>query len=611
MIGSFLLALALSPAASADDVSVAARVDTDHVALNEQILLEVTVTGDRTDLPEPAMPSLPNFQVYSSGRSQNVTISGGKVQSTIVYSYVLVPRFVGDAVIPPITVEAGGKTYASTSIAINVGKPSQGGTPSGPPPSTPRANPTARRPRPSGGGNGAPDLFVTSKVDRPKAYVGQQVTLSVRFHTAVELLGNPEYVPPATQGFLSEDLPPLRNSQLTDRGRIYYYTEIKTALFPLEPGSSPIAPAVVRAQVRQDAAVDPFAPDFFQKFFSQGLLAGQTRELKTEPIAVQVLPLPEDGKPSEFTGAVGRYRAKAAVSKTNAQVGDAVDLIVTVEGEGNLRTAGDLKLPQMDSFQVYDTVTSLSLAKKNDVVTSVKTYKTVLVPKASGAVRVPGIPFSYFDPSAQKYVQLETEPIDVQVAPGAARPSASIGTTAPAPGVVAVASDIRYLKESAGAAWVSALTGLTTRRLPHALPLAALVLCVGLSAMREQEARDPRGQRARKALLRAKESIHASERARKGGRHDQAATLLAEAVQHYLYDKLGPDAAGMPFHKALELMHRRHPKIGEERLSSLRGLWDELEGRRFAPRSANQKTEQALADAAMGHLEALDRELRS
>ena len=80
-----ILLLSLPPLC-AQEVQFSARVDTQRVALNDQVLLEVTVTASLTNLPKPNLPSLPNFQVYSSGRNQDISISGGRIQSTVVYT---------------------------------------------------------------------------------------------------------------------------------------------------------------------------------------------------------------------------------------------------------------------------------------------------------------------------------------------------------------------------------------------------------------------------------------------------------------------------------------------------------------------------------------------
>ena len=74
-------------------------------------------------------------------------------------------------------------------------------------------------------------------------YVNEQITLTFKFYTKVNLLSQPQYSPPDTTGFITEDLPPQRNYYTIIDGERYYVSEIKTALFPTTSGKFVIGPA--------------------------------------------------------------------------------------------------------------------------------------------------------------------------------------------------------------------------------------------------------------------------------------------------------------------------------------------------------------------------------
>ncbi|MCX5789267.1 MAG: BatD family protein, partial [Elusimicrobia bacterium] len=428
-------------------------------------------------------------------------------------------------------------------------------------------------------------MFVTATVDRPKAYVNEQVTLTVRFHTAVTLLGNPSYNPPSTNGFLSEDLPPEHHGQTRVHGRDYQYSEIKTALFPAQSGKLAIGPAAVQVQLQTAAAVDPFAPDFFQKFFSQGMLAGQTRQLKTEPVNVSVQPLPEDGKPASFSGAVGQFKITAAVDKRKLKVGEALSLIVSVDGIGNLKALGTVKIPDSTSFRAYDTISSLNLAKSGEEVRGSKVFRTVLVPRVSGTLTIPSIPFSFFDPRKGEYVHAGTAPIEVEVAPGAGGgPGASyVATTAPGGGdVTTFQEDIRYVKEKAGLADSEGfLAALASRQAAHVIPLALFLVSLAISGYRERLLLDPKGARARRAASRAQSLLDEAERFAEGDAVKSAAKV-GEALLGFIADKLGRPVSGVTLRDAQEAIRWRFPAVGPDRLERLKELWEEVEELRFA-----------------------------
>lgn len=588
------------------DLAINAEVDKTSVALNDQIVLAITVSGPNASLPDPQMPPLPNFSVYSSGRNQSISFVNGSVASSVVHTYVLVPHFVGKGTIDPISITVSGKTVKTDPIEIVVQPPGKGGAPQ----SSPSAKKAAAQP--SGGSRG-PDVFVTAEVDKKKPFVNEQIILTIKFYTGISLMGNPQYSAPKISGFISEDLPPERHGNVTLHGRTYYYSEIKTALFPAQAGKLNIGPATVRCQIQQDAAVDPFAADFFQKFFSQGLVTGQTRDLSSDPLIVMAEPLPEAGKPANFSGAVGAYSISAAVDRNRVKVGEAVNLTITVGGTGNLKAIGEPQLPEMPSFRVYDTVGSMNLDKKNDLVRGSKVFKTVLVPRVSGSLTIPPISFSYFDPAKRAYANTSTLPISLNIAPGdpgqtpeayTAQPS---GQEAPR-GLTAVSQDIRYIKTRLDRGTLTKLAeNLAGLGALHGLPLLVFVGLLSWSGYMEILGADKKGTRFRGAYRSAMNKIKEASLAADDPRRFSG--LMSDALTHYLADKLHQPASGLTLKRVQEILQRDQPLLSEERLRRIKTLWEEFEHLRFAP-SAGNGHKHSLADEMTQLLKDLERELQ-
>src|SRR3989339_809760 len=194
-------AIFLSAASAHAQLSITAEVNKTQVALDDQVVLAVTITGPQASLPDPQLPALQNFSAYSSGRNQSISFVNGRVTSSVTHTFVLIPRAVGKGIIPPIGVSAQGASAQTEPIEIQVSRP--GASAAAPqPPAASRSGPPQAAPAVAG----APDFFVTSELDKKKAYVNEQVTLSVKFYTAVSLNSNPEYEPPKLEGFLIEAL---------------------------------------------------------------------------------------------------------------------------------------------------------------------------------------------------------------------------------------------------------------------------------------------------------------------------------------------------------------------------------------------------------------------
>lgn len=597
------LSMALAPGAAAGDLTISASVDRTQLTLDEQVILTVAVAGPRTNLPEPRLPAMPNFNVHGAGRNQSISFVNGAISSSVEYRYILVPRAAGKALIGPISVSEGGRASETTPIELLVLKHG-----SAPAPSAPSRPGVPGQVQQAAGG---PDLFVTAEVDDPKPFVNQQVLFTVRLYIGVPLAGNAEWSPPATAGFLSEDLPPGQPKQVAQGGRRYQLSEVKLALFPAQSGKLTIGSGAIRCQVQQEFAVDPFSQDFFQRFFSQGIAGGLVaKELKTKPIAIDAAPLPE-GKPPSFSGAVGRYRMTAETDKRKVKVGDALNLTLAIEGTGNLKAIAQPPMPDLGaSFRLYDTVSSLNLQKDEAGVRGSKVFKTVLVPKVSGPLRVPAIPFSYFDPQSKAYVTVETAPIELAVEPGSAEPPQAQGF-APAAGggaITQLTDDIRHVKPPRG---IPRLSAVATRRLwPHLIPLGAFLASLGVFLRRESLLRDPAGARARKAVSKAGLLIDRA-RALQAQEPQRAAGLLSEAILGYLADKLDCPASGLTRKQVAQLLLQRYPRFPEGHLERFKMLLDELELQRFAPSAPGAEKDGAhLVEGVRELVKALEEEIK-
>jgi hypothetical protein len=277
---------------------------------------------------------------------------------------------------------------------------------------------------PPGGGKPHGDLpgeddsiFVGGAADRDTVFVNQQVTWSLGYYTdgRVELLRSPNYSPPSSEGFWVEDLPPQNKYYTTLHGRQYLVSEIKRAYFPTAPGTYTIGEA------RVDIVVNDFGRGNPDDFFSRGMMGGfgQSRSLTTKPIKIVVKPLPEKGRPGDFTGAVaGNLSVTMSADKQTAQVGEPINVTVEVNGTGNMRTLSPPKLSGIDKFKFYESGNSTDSFKQDYVVSGRRKFSFVLVPQMEGQFTVPPVSIPYFDPARRAYRVAQSEAVPLRVNPG-------------------------------------------------------------------------------------------------------------------------------------------------------------------------------------------------
>lgn len=581
---------------------MSASVDKETVAINDTVRLTITVkSSGRVDTP--AIPRMRYFDVYSSGQSQNISFINGKFSYSLQFTYVLTPKTLGKAQIPSIVIFERNKKRFTSPIDINVVRPNS----NIPPRSVKKLKPIKQSDL------STDDLvFLTAKTNKKSAYINEQIDLSLKFYTALPLINNPQYTPPKLQGFMAEDLPPVRNGQVILKGRNYYYNEIKAALFAIDEGYGIINPATINAQVQSSHPDNLGSSGFFQSFFSQ--TRGENKQVKSPRLKIKILPLPEKGKPASFNGAVGHYKISAALDRTEVKAGEAVNLLLTISGQGNLKTITMPDLPEMSNFKIYDTLTSLSMNKANDIVGGKKVFTTIMMPRISGSYKIKPIKFSFFNPKTKTYVKLKTKPLNIKIFKGNAIASSidyyQDSKTNYAQ-IKTIASDIHYILENkkiprslklaqkiAPALWLN---------FTFLLILAGALLFAYINGVRLKNPDLLKSKRAYKEALKA---IAKAKQSAREGDYSNSVSLLHVSLNAYLSAKLRKNTGSLTIKKTIAQIKEKNPAISDTATDELKNLSDELEMLRFAPSSLDGDKINALAQKYEETLKFFEKELK-
>ncbi len=433
--------LAVLPAQSrAGDARVSAQVDRTMIQQDESVEYSIELGGDISQWPNVVLPKLNDFEVYSTGTSQSFTWVNGKSQNTKKYVFRLSPKRSGFLEVPAFALDIDGKRYMTPVQKIQVNPGSA---------ATQARNTQGRnepRQRQSQGAPTRDDLFIRTTVDKDTVYVNEQITLSFKFFQGIELLQNPDYEAPQKTGFWVEDLGPQKSGYQTVNGRDYRVTEIKTGLFPTSPGVQTVGSASLTCLV-QDR---PRNRDPFSIFNNFGVF-GETRsaKLSSDPIEIVALPLPTQGKPDDFGGAVGRYSISATVDKTRVPVNEPITMTVKISGIGNIKTVAMPSVPDLPDFRTYQAGDSENIERVNYELGGSKIYEQVFIPKRAGTYTIPALSFSYFDPKSRQYKTATTEPIRIEATPSQDRFASQVQNLQ-TNRIDLAAKDIRYLKSEVG-----------------------------------------------------------------------------------------------------------------------------------------------------------------
>ncbi|MBI4667900.1 MAG: protein BatD [Elusimicrobia bacterium] len=595
------------------DIRLSLRLDKNKILLGETATLEIAVVGSSGGLGEPKIAIPAELSVYSQSKSQKIEIVNWQMTTSVVYSLILGASKAGQFKLGPARLEAGGgQTITSEVVSLEVADqktPQIPGTPQGymrqfPSPSFPRTvqdmvserrktksakTPSApaqdsRAGRPSPAKEAAPPplVFLDAKTDKNQVYVGEAVKFSVLFYTRVPFASQPQYAAPTFSGFWHEDLVQKTfNSNIAGIG--YQVTEIPAVIFPTVSGKLQISSAKIQVELEKSQdpfSMDPFDPQFFQRFFGG---AGEVHVLETKPLAITASPLPPEGKPKDFSGAVGKFDIRAELDKNELKVGESLTLTVTISGEGNIRSLPSPIYPNLEGmFRSYETEKSETISKDKGMVTGKKIYKLLLIPQIPGrpALNIPAIRFVYFDPQKKEYVRRETQSLSVKVSGEPMQQASSAGETAKQ--AKTISEDIHYIIEKPPSPHPFTLL---VKKLAQRWPAAGATPAIfWLAAVMIQAARKKRALKRRRPLEQLTAAVRQAEQLAAKNEYLEASNIAAMALEKALLARLGLVVSKITT-KAIvkEISQKAAGLISQEDLTMIEETLETLHFLRFAP----------------------------
>lgn len=430
--------LALASLANAQDIRFQAEVDKTRLTAQDVLILSFSISGGNIDLNmTPELPDLSkDFDILQGpSRSTQISIVNNKQSSTLSLSYALAPKHAGTLEIGAATLAYKNHTYATQPISIEVlDAPAPG-----------QASPQAETPTE----DAAPQLYLHAEIDKPVAYIGEQLTVSFWLYTQLSIAGYEMKQQPNFTGFWVEELripQPPKLEYRTINGQQYGVALLKRfALFPASSGELTIDPMLmvfaVRVNGRQRDPFDIFNDPFFDR----------TQEVvrKSPPLAVNILPLPEENRPAAFNGDVGHFSMAVEAAPREVTQDEPVTVKVAIQGNGNIKTVKEPVMTLPQSVKKYDTQIQETPYPMQEPLQGEKVFETVIIPTESGAIELPPVEFSYFDPARKSYQTLRSEPIALTVRPKSAADAPIERKITTKEEIKLLGKDIRFIKTDA------------------------------------------------------------------------------------------------------------------------------------------------------------------
>jgi len=357
--------------------AVVARVDRADIEMNESFTLEIT-TDTNIDLQPDVSALDDDFYVGQGSQLTNTTIINGQIERSKTWTFVLMPKRVGELTIPSIAIG----DEMSNPLIIDVNQPSYA------PP-------------------GEAEVFITSEVDTAEAYVQAQVLLTIKIYRSVATR-QPALREPTISGVehLRELSGDDRSYDSVIDGTVYNVVERVYAIYPQESGELQISPAQFEARVLR-----------------AGRITGR-KVYESEPLTVTVLPIP--APPADHPDADWLPARELDLSEEwsrepdEIRAGEPITRRVFISALGQLETQiPALNPPATAGINIYPDKPELSRSIEPQGIRGIREDQYAMIATAAGSYVLPALEVPWWNIDAGEWQVARLPERTISVMPSA------------------------------------------------------------------------------------------------------------------------------------------------------------------------------------------------
>ena len=512
-ISIFIALLAFEGAAQNAELNV--KVSKNKLGLNQRLRIEFSINKQGADDFSP--PKFDDFRVIQ-GPSQSVSQSwvNGKVSFSKSYTYIIKPKRKGELIIGAASIKLNGATLNSKMMKVVV------------------LDPVVMPKNPNDPEYIAQqNIHLVAEISKGKPYVGEGIYVEYRLYVSENISVYDTSVTEAPQynGFWNQEIKvgsfPVKMGKYN--GEDYRYIVLQKALLiPTRTGKLTIDP------MKMDIVIG--VPTGRADFFGNVITKNVRREFASPKKVIRPKDLPLDGKPDNFTGAVGQFNFDVSLSKGVLKTNESSQINVAVSGKGNLKlfelpevkTPVELEKYQPERKEKVKITTEGLQGSVADIYTVVPQYK--------GKYKIPSIGFSFFNPKTKKYTSINTEDLYVDVTEGKELEIKTSGVQKKV--VVLTGKNFRYIQTKSDFE-TNETNDFYKSNLFYILfflPLILIPIIIIIDKVNEKRNSDVAGLKSRKAERLAKKYL--SEAEEKLGEKEAFYVALERALHNYLKGKL-------------------------------------------------------------------------
>ena len=544
-----------------ETVTFEMNLSKDVLGINERLRVDFTMNRDGDNF---VPPDFEGFRVLM-GPSQSISSSwvNGVRSFSKTYTYTLAPTARGKFTIKQATIVIKGETYKSLPKEVEV---------------------TAAVERPDGEKTvddvADESLHLVAEISKTSPYLNEAVTVVYKLYASPSIdvtnfraLDNPKY-----NNFWSQDIPVTKYDvqNTTYDGKSYRSVILKrVVLYPQRTGELEIEPLSLDVSLQ--------IPTNKRDFFGGRIFAQTNKTVSAGNRKINVKPLPTEGKPADFSGAVGEFQFSVTTSKTHLNASESLQAKVAINGKGNLKLFEIPSLNLPSSLEVYDPEFNESVRTTLSGMEGNVSNSYTVVPTFKGKYPIPSIAFSFFNPKTEKYQTLSSGEIMINVLEGPT--SGAVDNTGLSSNnkqrVVATGDQFVFnkIKPNLTAINNNYFFGSTSFFLWWLLPVLLIPLAILFGKKREAIASDVEGNKIKRANKLARKYLSAAKKAL--GSKESFYVALEKALHNYLKAKLKIETSEFSKDKIASLLSEKN--VDEATREGFVGLLKNCEMARYSP----------------------------
>ena len=547
-----------------DAVTFELELSKDRLGVNERLRVDFTMNRDGDNF---VPPDFKGFRILM-GPSQAISsswINGVRTYSKS-YSYTLQPLAKGKYTIGQASIVIRGETYKTIPREVTVTEAVD----------QPDGAPSADR-------IADENLHLVAEISDTNPYMNEPVSVVYKLYVSPSIvvsnfrpMDNPTY-----NNFWSHDIPLTRYNieEGLFEGKQYRFGVLKrVVLYPQKSGSLEIEPLAL------DVSLE--VPTDKRDFFGSPIYTKTNKVVSAGKRTIQVKPLPQSGRPSDFSGAVGEFQFTVSTSKDALNASESLQAEVTVEGKGNLKLFQLPKLTLPSSLEVYEPEYRENVRTNLAGMQGSVTEEYTIVPGFQGKYPIPSIEFSYFNPNTERYERIASDEITINVLEGPRQTTAAETAPKTEKSTVVGGDQFYFIK-------------LTPRLVPKKWdpffgskahiawlfgPLLLIPLFILFRRRQDARERDVEGARVKKANRLARKYLSRAKSAL--GNKEDFYIALEKALHNYLKAKLKIETAEFAKDKIRTLLSDK--KVDLSGVEGFIGLLENCEMARYSPFSQVQ-----------------------